>query len=67
MRPAERELDLVRRAARQQALEAAVAVHLQHTLELGQVGGRVLALAVLGVEVDHRRRGLAAQGRSSTA
>src|SRR3954467_10021258 len=59
MRPTERELDLVRRAARQQALEAAVAVYLQDTLEPGQVSGRMLALAVLGVEVDHRRRGAA--------
>ena len=62
MRPAEGEPDLARRPVRQQALEAAIAVHLQHALELGQVGGRVLALAVLGVEVDHRRRGAAVPG-----
>ena len=62
MRPAEGEPDLARRPALQQALEAGIAVHLQHALELGQVGGRMLALAVLGVEVDHRRRGAAAPG-----
>ena len=37
--------------------EIFVAVHLQDALELGQVRGRMLALAVLGVEVDHRRWG----------
>jgi len=62
MGPTEGELDLVRWATRQQALEASIAVHLQDTLELGQVGGRMLTLAVLGVEVDHRRRGAALPG-----
>src|SRR5215208_5483652 len=62
MRPAESEPDLTRRPVLQQALEAGIAVHLQHALELGQVGGRVLALAVLGVEEDHRRRGAAVPG-----
>src|SRR5215213_2195138 len=47
---AERELDLTRRPVLEQALEAGVAVHLQHALKLGQVGCRVLALAVLGIE-----------------
>jgi hypothetical protein len=62
MCPTEGELDLVRRMARQQALEASIAVHLQDALELGQVGGRMLAFAVLGIEVDHRRRGAAVPG-----
>jgi hypothetical protein len=68
-RPAEREPDLTRASARQQAFEPAVAVHLQHALEVGQMRGRALALAVLGIEKDHRRRGGASpcQGRSSTA
>src|SRR4051812_1284225 len=60
MCPAEGEPDLPDRTVREQALEAAVAVHLQDAPELGQVGGRVLAPAVLGIEVDHRRRGAAA-------
>jgi hypothetical protein len=67
MRPAEGQPDRTRRAVLEQALEASIAVHLQDALELGQVGGRVLAFAILGVEVDHRRRGAAVQGRSSTA
>ena len=54
MRPAEGELDLIRRPVLQQALEAAIAVYLQHALERGQVGCRVLALTILGVEVDDR-------------
>src|SRR4051812_48657195 len=62
MRPAEREPDLAGRPVLEQALEAAVAVHLQDAPEPGQVGGRVLAPAVLGVEVDHRRRGAPAPG-----
>ena len=62
MRPAEGEPDLPGRPVLEQALEPAVAVDLQDAPELGQVGGRVLALAVLGVEVDHRRRGAAAPG-----
>jgi hypothetical protein len=56
MRPAKGQPDLARRPALQQAFEPAVAVDLQDTLELGQVRGRALALAVLGVEEDHRRR-----------
>src|SRR3954465_646884 len=62
MRPAEDEPDLPGRSVLEQALEPRVAVHLQDASELGQVGRRVLALAVLGVEVDHRRRGAAAPG-----
>jgi site-specific DNA recombinase len=57
VRPAEGQADRPRRAVLQQALEPRVAVHLQHAREPGQVGGRMLALAVLGVEEDHRRRG----------
>src|SRR3954463_15632573 len=62
VRPAEGELDPVRWATRQQALEAGITVHLQHAREPGQVSRRVLAFAVLGVEVDHRRRGAALPG-----
>src|SRR3954467_13660069 len=62
VRPAEGELDPVRWATRQQALEASITVHLQHAREPGQVGGRMLAFAVLGIEVDHRRRGAALPG-----
>src|SRR3954464_10100523 len=62
VRPAEGEPDLPGRTVREQALEPAVAVHLQDAPEPGQVGRRVLALAVLGVEVDHRRRGAPAPG-----
>src|SRR4051794_27431572 len=61
-RPAKGELDLVRLTARRQALEDAVAVCLQDAPELGRAGGRVRALAVLGVEVVHRRRGAAVPG-----
>src|ERR671913_1182543 len=60
MRPTERELDLVRRATRQQALEAPIAIDLQYAREPGQMRRRVLALAVLGVEIDHRRWSAAA-------
>jgi hypothetical protein len=62
MGPAEGQPDLAGRSAREQALEPAVTIDLQHALEPSQVRGRPLALAVLGIEVDRRWRGLAAPG-----
>src|SRR3954454_4804087 len=62
MRPAEGEPDLAGWSVLEQTLEARVAVDLQDAPEPGQVGGRTFPLAVLGVEVDHRRRGAAVPG-----
>ena len=62
VRPAERELHRFVRPLACQALEARIAVHLQHAVELGQMPCWVSALAVLRVDIGGDRVGRPAPG-----
>ena len=54
MRPAERQPHQGVRTIACQPLEPGIPIDLQHAAEPGQVSGRTLAAAILGVDVGHR-------------
>ena len=56
VRPAEGEPHRAAGPVAREALEAAVAVDLQDAGEAGQMRRRSLALAILGIDIGHRRR-----------
>ena len=57
MGPTECQADRLIGAIAGQALEAVIAVHLQHAVEAGEVLGRPRVLAVLGIDIGHGRVG----------
>ena len=60
--PAEGQADRLVDAVTGQALEAVIAVHLQHAGELGEMGGGAHVLAILGIDVGHGRMGRSTPG-----